>query len=56
MFPAGQSRGIPKNPAHGLPGHLQIQFKDQDMVKQAVKDQKTEALISYVSNERNFNN
>jgi hypothetical protein len=38
MFPARQSRGIPKDPAHGLPGDLQMQFKDQDMVKQAVKD------------------
>jgi hypothetical protein len=42
MFSAGHSREIARRPAYGLPGHLQIQFKDHGMVSQASKVSLTE--------------
>jgi hypothetical protein len=38
IFSAGHFRIIPNRPVCALPDHLQIQFKDQGMVRQALRD------------------
>jgi hypothetical protein len=37
MFPPGKSRVIPWSQPYGLPGWVQVQFKDQHMGSQALK-------------------
>jgi hypothetical protein len=46
MFPAGHSTVIPRKPAYGLPGHLQIQVKYQCMIRQALRRLKKYIVIT----------